>query len=425
MLPALGVVVLAVAPPTKQSALLEPTPSTWGQGRHNGHNGLTNAARRRTGLSDWQAEQKKPCDWKGWRPGHICSPEALCKSRWRYAKAGLFGGRSDLRGDRCLKAPSPTLLFVHVGKTCGGSINAALQANAKLIEKTYPGQPAHVQIHAHAVGLDVLKGCGERVVISMRDPIDRVVSAFNTLACKRDEVDDPEVCVRPAPAETLLRRTNGTKVPKSLLSCFATVTRFAEALDDDDDCGEMARRSLSIKPAMPHLKLLSGHVSLGGCAYLGGALEELRNKSVYLINTETCDADIQGLPQWLGLDAPFKPLVKEHVGEFPHHRDELSSQARSAAPNPNPSPNPTTTTNPNPNPNPDPDPDPDPNPNPNPNPNLNPNPNRGGRSSGVTWWRSMCSRTSCADSPTAVAGEGRPCTWKKPPAYSRRDRCHC
>ena len=66
---------------------------------------------------------------------------------------------------------------------------------------------------------------------------------------------------------------------------------FAEALDDDDDCGEMARRSLSIKPAMPHMKLLSGHVSLGSCAYLGGTLEELRNKSVYLINTET----------WLGL----------------------------------------------------------------------------------------------------------------------------
>ena len=110
---------------------------------------------------------------------------------------------------------------------------------------------------------------------------------------------------------------------------------FAEALDDDDDCGEMARRSLSIKPAMPHMKLLSGHVSLGSCAYLGGTLEELRNKSVYLINTETwlgltltltliltltltlplpltltltptltSDADINGLSDWLGLDAP-------------------------------------------------------------------------------------------------------------------------
>ena len=165
--------------------------------------------------------------------------------------------------------------------------------------------------------------------------------------------------MRPAPVETLLRRTNGTKTPKSLLSCFQTVRHFAEALDDDDDCGEMARRSLSIKPAMPHMKLLSGHVSLGSCAYLGGTLEELRNKSVYLINTETwlgltltltliltlaltltlplplpltptltSDADINGLSDWLGLDAPFKPLVKEHVGEFPHHRDELSPLAR-------------------------------------------------------------------------------------------------
>jgi len=325
MLPALVLAAASTTPSTRQSALLEPAPSTWGQGRHNG---LTRSATRRTGLSDWQAEQKKPCDWKGWRPGHICSPQALCKSRWRYAKAGLFGGRAELRGDACLKKPSPTLLFVHVGKTCGGSINAALRANSELIQRTYPGRRAHVQVHAHAVGLDVLKGCGERVVISMRDPIDRVVSAFNTLACKRDELDDPEVCVRPAPVETLLRRTNGTKTPKSLLSCFRTVTHFAEALDDDDDCGEMARRSLSVKPAMPHVKLLSGHVSLGSCAYLGGTLEELRNKSVYLINTETCDADIKGLSDWLGLDAPFKPLVKEHVGEFPHHSDELSPLGR-------------------------------------------------------------------------------------------------
>ena len=159
-----------------------------------------------------------------------------------------------------------------------------------------------------------------------------------------DYPNDAQVCVRPAPVETLLRRTNGTKTPKSLLSCFRTVTHFAEALDDDDDCGEMARRSLSVKPAMPHVKLLSGHVSLGSCAYLGGTLEELRNKSVYLINTETCDADIKGLSDWMGLDAPFKPLVKEHVGEFPHHSDELSPLARSAAPrtrtprNPRPQP---------------------------------------------------------------------------------------
>ena len=195
MLPALGVVAALAAAPPKQSALLEPAPRTWGQGRHNGRNGLTNRASRRTGLSDWQAEQKKTCDWKGWRPGHICSPKALCESRWHYAKAGLSGGRSELRGDSCLQTPSPTLLFVHVGKTCGGSIDAALHANAELIKKTYPGRPAHATVHAHAVRRDVLKGCGEHVVISWRDPIDRVVSAFNTLACKRDEVDDPEVCV--------------------------------------------------------------------------------------------------------------------------------------------------------------------------------------------------------------------------------------
>ena len=57
--------------------------------------------------------------------------------------------------------------------------------------------------------------------------------------------------MRPAPVETLLRRTNGTKTPKSLLSCFRTVRHFAEALDDDDDCGEMARRSLNITNPNP------------------------------------------------------------------------------------------------------------------------------------------------------------------------------
>ena len=123
--------------------------------------------------------------------------------------------------------------------------------------------------------------------------------------------------MRPAPVETLLRRTNGTKTPKSLLSCFRTVRHFAEALDDDDDCGEMARRSLSIKPAMPHMKLLSGHVSLGSCAYLGGTLEELRNKSVYLINTET----------WLGLTLTLTLILTLALTLTlqTHHHDILPS----------------------------------------------------------------------------------------------------
>ena len=323
MLP-LGVVVMAVLPSRKEEASLDPT---WAAGRHIG---LTKPAGQRTGLTDWQAEKLKPCDWKGWEPGHVCSPAALCESRWHYAQKGLSRGKakSELRGDRCLGTRPPSVLFVHVGKTCGGSIDAALHANAELIQKQYPGRPAHATVHAHAVSRNVLKGCGEHVVISMRDPMDRVVSAFNTLACKRDELDDPEVCVRPAPVEARLHRTNGTNPSKSLLSCFPRVTGFAEALDDDDDCGEMARRSLSIKPAMPHMKLLSGHVSLGSCAYLGGVLEELRNKSVYLVDTDTCDADIQGLPHWLGLDAPFKALKVKHVGEFPHHGDELSPLGR-------------------------------------------------------------------------------------------------
>ena len=75
---------------------------------------------------------------------------------------------------------------------------------------------------------------------------------------------------------------------------------------------------------MPHMNLISGHVSLGGCAYLGGTLEVLRNKSVYLVDTDTCDADIQGLPRWLGLDQPFEALPEKHVGDFPHHRDAIS-----------------------------------------------------------------------------------------------------
>ena len=229
----LGVVVLSATPPARKAAL-DP------YGHYDADGGLTNRAKGRTGLTDGQAEKLKPCDWKGWAPGHVCSPSALCESRWHYAKAGLPGSKAHLRGDACLQSPSPSLLFVHIGKTCGGTVDAALHANAGLIEKRYPGRPAHATVHAHAVSLKVLQGCGNNVVISIRDPIDRLVSAFNTLACKQDELDDPDVCERRPPTKTRFRRTNP---PKSLLSCFANVTVFAEALDDDDDCGEMARRS--------------------------------------------------------------------------------------------------------------------------------------------------------------------------------------
>tara|TARA_B100000787_G_C16117831_1_gene261221 strand:- start:280 stop:858 length:579 start_codon:yes stop_codon:yes gene_type:complete len=73
------------------------------------------------------------------------------------------------------------------------------------------------------------------------------------------------------------------------------------------------------------------HQLMGTCFYLGGLLEYLRkaHKSVYVVETETCDRDIMGIPAWLGRSTERQlPAVTPFLGDMPHNNDSLTPRGR-------------------------------------------------------------------------------------------------
>jgi len=73
------------------------------------------------------------------------------------------------------------------------------------------------------------------------------------------------------------------------------------------------------------------HQLMGTCFYLGGLLEYLREarKSVYVVETETCDRDTMGIPAWLGRSTELKlPAVMPAMGDIPNSNDSLTPRGR-------------------------------------------------------------------------------------------------
>jgi len=73
------------------------------------------------------------------------------------------------------------------------------------------------------------------------------------------------------------------------------------------------------------------HQLMGTCFYLGGLLEYLRKarKSVYVIETETCDRDIMGIPAWLGRSTERQlPEGMSVLGEMTYNNDSLTQSGR-------------------------------------------------------------------------------------------------
>ena len=114
-------------------------------------------------------------------------------------------------------ADIPHMLFVHIGKTCGDTVIAALNHNKRKImslDMTEQQQEDEVtnkvlakykaavrepfdMVHVHPVRTEVLENV-HNVLIPMRDPVDRLISAYNSAACKADGVED-HICERKAP----------------------------------------------------------------------------------------------------------------------------------------------------------------------------------------------------------------------------------
>jgi hypothetical protein len=186
------------------------------------------------------------------------------------------------------------LLFLHVGKTGGTSVASWLS------KMNIPA----VHVHVHPLLPSVAQRLGNQVVISVRDPIERVLSAFN------------------------YERARNKSFWRPMDDCFASLNDLVEqaflTTRSTPACRKMAR-------AVPPngWSRASGHLGLGFCHYLSGAMPLLRHNRVWLVRQETMAADLGGLARWLGLHnstalrLPIPKLTRTHRKDPP-----LSAAAR-------------------------------------------------------------------------------------------------
>lgn len=136
-----------------------------------------------------------------------------------------------------------------------------------------------------------------RYLISVRDPIDRVVSAFNWRHPNtRGGVNGSGVrhhtggntSGKHAPR----RRLRSGQTSHELYACFPLIDDFAVGLRAAGACGALARNFLT----EPH-----AHITMGFEFYLGKVLDEgLLERPYALLHTETLAADVAAAACWLG-----------------------------------------------------------------------------------------------------------------------------
>jgi hypothetical protein len=178
-----------------------------------------------------------------------------------YHLSGIVTDAEVARQKRANKGPHKSVLVVHIGKTCGASVCAAL--SGKGISFTH--------VHVHPATPEMLHQF-DYILITIRDPFDRIVSAFN--------FHNPH----------LASVTHAPQFPTGkFYDCFPTVNEYGEQLFAKTGCAPYAHRGI-------------GHMTLGACAYLGGILDDLKELSdkVFLIRTEKCDSDLASALKGIG-----------------------------------------------------------------------------------------------------------------------------
>ena len=218
------------------------------------------------------------------------------------------------------------IAFVHVGKTGGGTLNKMLY---EMLDETVTFNQVHendgctnesIRWSSPHVPLNAadLTRCELTLYIVMtRDPVDRVVSAFNFQGSR------PKPAFRDCAAQE-----------KLFNECFRTypgaAQAFAESLDQPlTECGALAR-------AFVHEPAAVGPSHIGkGVAYYTrdvGLLEVLRrpDKSAWIVRTENFDEDVAGLWEWLCVPEDQRPETVSTHTEYDRKNDTQLSAAAEA-----------------------------------------------------------------------------------------------
>jgi len=159
--------------------------------------------------------------------------------------------------------------FVHVGKCAGSSIQGWLNLNRVAYHET------HIkQVHT----------CGEEEhtwLFSVRDPIARAISSFNWRSPRNGDAQHGH-------------NQFGDR-ERQFYSCFENFNDFAEALDDQTECGHYARIALNHPQG-------SEHLGMGVAWYLDSQLDCVLKQKVFLCRSESLVSDLEGFGKWIGVD---------------------------------------------------------------------------------------------------------------------------
>lgn len=187
-----------------------------------------------------------------------------CKERWQQMidVNGRLSGKPPHRRDGGVvdSRNKHKVLYVHVGKTGGEFVVHYLNTSLHGL---------HAQsLHVHALDSQMLREF-ETIIISVRNPVNRLISAYYFW--------HPLVVGSKHYGESF----------NTFFKCCPTLTNFGNTLFANTTCGSIARSQA--------LTLGKGHIDIDSCAYLGGVMKELRakRKHVYLINTESLEADLK------------------------------------------------------------------------------------------------------------------------------------
>ncbi|CAK0899545.1 unnamed protein product [Prorocentrum cordatum] len=201
-----------------------------------------------------------------------------------------------MQNNDSLRSHKDFVQFVHVGKCAGSSIGMAI----------YKNTPYH-EIHIRQV--DNCRADQQRMwIVAVRDPLARVVSAFNW----RNPLNGDS----PHGEAGFLQ----DKQEQAFYRCFREVNDFAESLQDQSHCGSIARRALE-KP------ILSEHVGKGFRWYFEHDLDCVLAQEVYLIRSETISHDLKDVFGRLGWAAPAE--IPHDKGQYPfQHKTYLSAKGK-------------------------------------------------------------------------------------------------
>lgn len=158
--------------------------------------------------------------------------------------------------------------LIHVGKCAGQTVNKFLEHNDVKVDRVHARIP------------DIHRFEHDGVLVVLRDPISRVISAFNWR----------HPSTRPPDGRHCCPHMDHNPSELAFYSCFDHANDFAEALDDDSFCGRMARDVLK-----NHTK----HIGMGYEYYFPeDVMSAMKTHRVFTLHQEWLAQDLHDFMKW-------------------------------------------------------------------------------------------------------------------------------